>query len=236
MIDDLILKISDKMGKTEKEVRVLIKIKQDEMGGLLSEDGAAYLVAKEAGIIDDTKTVIPVPEEKTHVKKERKRSIAVKKSYDRKTISELHDGDYAELSAAILQIFDMHPFFYSCPKCGKAVKEKCITHKDEEPQIALKLNGVIDDGSASMRIVMFRQAAENILGMGSEDAKTVFDLEGMKGIMNSIELGKEFIFRGHIKLNNFFGNNEFVVNSVKNVNVLEEIERLDRVLYGGQNP
>jgi hypothetical protein len=37
-------------GRTEAEVRKLIEEKQDELSGLVSEEGAAYIVARELGV------------------------------------------------------------------------------------------------------------------------------------------------------------------------------------------
>lgn len=46
----LVKEISEKSGTTEKEVRKLIEEKQDELSGLVSAEGAAYMVGRELGV------------------------------------------------------------------------------------------------------------------------------------------------------------------------------------------
>ncbi len=49
-LTDIIKKISQETNKTEEEVNKLIKEKQDELSGLVSKEGAAYIVGKELGV------------------------------------------------------------------------------------------------------------------------------------------------------------------------------------------
>jgi ssDNA-binding replication factor A large subunit len=50
MIDELIAKITTASRLSEEEIKNLIEEKQIELSGLISEEGAAYLVAKELGL------------------------------------------------------------------------------------------------------------------------------------------------------------------------------------------
>jgi ssDNA-binding replication factor A large subunit len=50
MIDEIIAKISAVSNNSEEDIRRLIEDKQVEFSGLISEEGAAYLVAKELGV------------------------------------------------------------------------------------------------------------------------------------------------------------------------------------------
>ncbi len=50
MIEDLISKISEISGLSEEEIRERVKKKKEELGGLITEEGAAYIVASEMGI------------------------------------------------------------------------------------------------------------------------------------------------------------------------------------------
>ena len=49
-VDEIVSKIVKATGKSESEVRELIKRKRAELANLVSEEGAAYLVAKELGL------------------------------------------------------------------------------------------------------------------------------------------------------------------------------------------
>ncbi len=50
MLSEIIKRISSESGKPEKEINALIEEKRDELSGLISEEGAAYIVAKELGV------------------------------------------------------------------------------------------------------------------------------------------------------------------------------------------
>jgi ssDNA-binding replication factor A large subunit len=50
MIDEIIAKIAKATAETEEDIYRMIEDKQVEMSGLISEEGAAYLVAKELGV------------------------------------------------------------------------------------------------------------------------------------------------------------------------------------------
>jgi replication factor A1 len=59
---ELVKEISDKSGKDESELTKLIKEKQTELSGLVSEEGAAYIVGRELGVelIRDTKRQLKI--------------------------------------------------------------------------------------------------------------------------------------------------------------------------------
>ena len=50
MLNELVKKISSESGLDEKEIMRLIEEKRDELSGLISEEGAAYIVAKELDV------------------------------------------------------------------------------------------------------------------------------------------------------------------------------------------
>lgn len=49
-LDELILEISKKSEYSEEDIRKMIEEKQDELSGLVSEEGAAYIIARELGL------------------------------------------------------------------------------------------------------------------------------------------------------------------------------------------
>lgn len=133
--------------------------------------------------------------------------------------------------AALVQVFETNPFYYTCPECGKTIKGDkgeyvCDEHGKVEPSSVLVISGIVDDGSENMRIVLFRENAEAVLGMTTDEARKIFDENGDKELLKRIKLGKEFLFEGRVRKNKFFDRLEFIANRVKNVNVEEEIEKL----------
>lgn len=59
-IGALILEIAAKTNKSEEEVRALVKGKTDKFSGLLTEQGAAYLIQKELGMKQENYEQIPI--------------------------------------------------------------------------------------------------------------------------------------------------------------------------------
>lgn len=151
----------------------------------------------------------------------------------RRKISELTEGSRAELRGAILQVFETNTFYNICPECERSVKEeaegnssvfKCKTHGTVEPKKALVVSGIIDDGYGNMRITAFRESAEQLLHLNTEEAWQLFLKKADKRApLKNVELGKEFVVNGRVKKNDFFDRLEFIVDRVHDVDVLEEI-------------
>ncbi len=49
-VEEIVKKISEKSGKSGDDIRKMISEKQDELSGLVSEEGAAYIVGRELGV------------------------------------------------------------------------------------------------------------------------------------------------------------------------------------------
>jgi replication factor A1 len=154
-------------------------------------------------------------------------ALMKERRYDRKNLAEIKENSSASIRASLLQIFEGNIFYYTCPKCNSKLKDSvCSEHGRVEPDYALVLSGIIDDGSDNMRVVLFGENAERLLNLSTDEAKRIFDGDGITALLSRIELGKDFIFEGRVRRNTYFDRLEFVVNNIKNVNVKEEIELL----------
>jgi hypothetical protein len=81
---------------------------------------------------------------------------------------------------------------------------------------------VIDDGTANIRVVFFRENALKLIGMDIDEA-----LKRKESFFESLDvLGKEFIMFGKVRKNSAFNRMEFVVNNIKEVEVEEEINAI----------
>ena len=150
-------------------------------------------------------------------------------SSQKRQLDELKEGDYFTIRASILQLFSRKPFYEVCPECGIRMEEKegkfiCSDHPGREPKYNLLAAGFIDDGTACMRAVMFREAAQKIYGGTAEEVVKLF--EG--GNMSSGVTGKEFIFTGQAKKSDFTGDVELVVNEVQDFDTRSEAARLTK--------
>lgn len=313
MIDEIIGKIVSISDMSDSDIRQKIKEKQDELSGLISEEGAAYIVAKELGInlmkqdslyienimpgmqnidiIGKLTKISPVREFKTdrasgrvlnifladktgsirmslwnteidkfsfeqgdvvrvrgYVKEDNLGNPEIRlgrfgsiqkseqvidvmeapvKKYERSTIIGFKESSYQEVRATLIHVFETNPFYEICSECGSRLKDgKCEDHPEAESSFGIVINSIIDDGTESIRGVFFGENAEKILGMNVTDAKKLFEENSMQALIEKMELGKEFIFAGRVRRNAYFDRLEFIVNSINEINVKQEIEML----------
>ena len=145
----------------------------------------------------------------------------------RNKIMNLSEGEVCELRASLVQLFETNFFYEVCPNCGGRVKGedgvfKCSKHGEVEPTYSIVLSGVIDDGSGNVRAVFFRNAALQLIGMSLEDA-----LKNKDGLLDNIDvLGNEFILTGMVKRNKMFNRLEFVVRNVRDVDIVNEANKI----------
>lgn len=341
VLEELVDKIAAESGKTKERVYKLIREKQDELSGLVSKHGAAYMVGRELGVSlikegrtllkasnlvpglfsvdivarvlnvfeprefeskgragrvqnimlgDETGTVrmslwnqeldlvqrlgikegaaveirggytkqdnmgnpelrvgkgtikvtegkdLPKPEDIPGVGaglQQAGRAGGLPASAKRRRLSELKEGDFAEVRAALVQLFSRNPFYEVCPTCGSRVSQQgdtwaCKEHGQVEPAHQMVAAGFIDDGEGNMRAVFFREAAEKVFGRNAEELRRLTDeKKAVEAAFEGLDsLGKEFVLRGRAGKNSFTGNLEFVVNEVEDMDPKKETEEL----------
>ena len=322
-MDEIVKRISFASGLGEEEVLAKIEDKKLELSGLISDEGAAYIVAKEIGldlvqqqklniesiipgmqnvdVIGKIMKISPVREFKTekaqgrvanltvadetgsarislwndeieklqefkegevirikgYVKEDNMggpeirlgrygmlaksdeivKSVVSRRHTERTTISELREGQFKELRAAIVQAFEGNVFYEICPECKARLKEeteyKCEEHGEVQPEYGIIISGIIDDGSGNIRAVFFNEQAEKLLGMTKMDAKKLFDRKKkLSAVIENVTVGKDFLLAGKVRRNSFFDRLEFVVNDVKDVDIKKEIETALNKLNG----
>jgi hypothetical protein len=136
-----------------------------------------------------------------------------------KKISEFRIGDQLSVRAFVVQSFQPK-FFEVSKETGRKMTEN-EREKGVPTEKRALINIVIDDGTESIRTVLFN---ENLSHLGLKD------LESPEKLSYQMEdlLGKEMIFSGNVRKNNFFNNEEFIIDSVKEVNVDELIAQLEK--------
>ncbi len=90
---------------------------------------------------------------------------------------------------------------------------------------AMIISCILDDGSATMRAVMFRDVAEKACGLKAGEISSL-DEQARYGAVAQGILGKEFIVSGRVKNNEMSGAMEIIANDIKNINPLDESKRL----------
>lgn len=152
----------------------------------------------------------------------------------RKKVSELNENDSnVELLGTILQAFNPR-FFEICPQCGKRARPRedqfiCPQHESVTPDYSYVMNLVLDDGSETIRVVLFRQQLEQLIGK-TRDEVLEYRKEQEKFESVKIDLlGQLVKLRGRASKNTVFDRIEFVAQEVDmSPDPEEEIKRLKR--------
>ena len=149
-------------------------------------------------------------------------NVVSEKVFRERNISEFSKGENASTRAFVVQVFEPR-FFEVCPECGKKVESDgngftCKTHNKILPEKRAVLTAFIDDGTDSIRAVLFHEILKDT---------GITDFENSENLLRQRQefLGKEMIFSGSVKSNNFFNSPELVVDSIKEVDI-------DRIIAG----
>ena len=151
--------------------------------------------------------------------------VKTEKIVKEKKIVDFRITDNVNSRAFIVQTFEPK-FFYVCPECKKkAIVEgeghSCVEHGKVAAEKRALINLVLDDGTETIRAVLFHEQLP-LLGLT--------ELEDTEALINQRQalLGKELIFSGNVRNNQFFNNPEFVVNGIDKIileNVIEGLQK-----------
>lgn len=142
--------------------------------------------------------------------------VKVGKIFKKKNIVDLKNLDSVSIRAFVVQSFDPK-FFHVCPVCKKKVMQdgesfNCVDHGKVTPEKRALLNLILDDGTETIRSVVFH---DNLSELGMND------LENLEELIKQREnlLGKEMIFHGTVRNNKFFNTPEFSIERVEDINL-----------------
>ena len=159
------------------------------------------------------------------------------------SLSDVRQGMIVKIRGVVVQVFQ--PRFYSvCPTCNKKVVSsgvgsresgvgekaegdsvveefKCAEHGVVEKKDKAILNFVLDDGTESMRVVMFSDQIGQVVP--EEDLKD----EKKSTAFRDEFLGTEIYLNGRVNRNKLFNNLEIIANEVEKVDVDALISELD---------
>ena len=154
--------------------------------------------------------------------KEELKNVIEERVFNTKRLNEVKAGESFVTRAVIVQVFDPR-YFEVCPECGKKVVDgKCVNHGEVESKKRALLNIVLDDGSETIRSVLF---GEQINKLGLNDGE-VFSLDKFHERKQDI-LGEEKIFFGNIRSNQVFNTNEFNIDKIEDIDPVKLIKELE---------
>ena len=149
--------------------------------------------------------------------------VKVERAFHEKKIHDLKQGESVAIRAIIVQVFEPR-FFSVCPACGKKVSElgECQQHGKVTADKRALLSFVLDDGTQTMRAVLFSEQISKIIDKD--------ELENSELFFKKREelLGKEMFFSGQVRKNKLFENSEFFVQDLKDVDIDKLIEVLEK--------
>jgi RecG-like helicase len=137
------------------------------------------------------------------------------KIFKEKNISEFKLADNSSTRAFVVQVFEPKEFNV-CPQCRKKIVLEgeqyiCAEHGKVSPEKRSLMNVVIDDGTETIKAVMFHDVLQGF-SYNKEDI-----------------LGKEMIFSGDVRLNKFFNNPEFIIEKAEEPNLDEILKKLESI-------
>jgi ssDNA-binding replication factor A large subunit len=137
-------------------------------------------------------------------------SVKEEKPVKEKVISEFSVGDVVSARAFIVQAFDLR-FFEANTTTGKKIteEEKSSGAASEKRGI---LNVVIDDGSESIRAVIFHSVLPKL---------EITDYENAEAILKQKQnlLGREVVFSGNVRMNSYFNTPELIVDNIEEIDL-----------------
>jgi hypothetical protein len=144
-------------------------------------------------------------------------NVKTEKPVKEKVLNEIQVGDKINARAFVVQSFE--PRFYQANiETGKKVTEEEIASGAPSEKRAI-LNIVLDDGSETLRAVLFHEMVQK-LGLTEYS-----DQDLMKQQIQNI-LGKEMIFGGNVRMNSYFNIPELIVDSVEEIDLDKLIEKM----------
>ena len=152
-------------------------------------------------------------------------SVNMEKVVKEKSIKDFKPNDSASVRAFIVQAFAPR-FFYVCPNCKKKATEgqegySCAEHGKVTPEKRALINVVLDDGTETIRAVAFH---EKLGDLGLKDLENDEMLANQKQDL----LGKEMVFGGNVRINKFFNNKEFIIDSLTPVDADSLLASLEK--------
>ena len=154
--------------------------------------------------------------------KEKLGEVVIGKVYSNAPFRDVKPGEKFKTRAFVVQISDPR-YFSVCSECGKKVIEgKCAAHGNVQAKNRALLSVVLDDGSETMRSVLFSEQISK-LGIVEEE---LFSLEKF-AVKKAELLGEERFFAGSLRKNEAFNSIEMTIEDVLDVNpemLIKELE------------
>ena len=148
-------------------------------------------------------------------------------------IKDAASGAFVTLVGTLVQIF-RPTFFEVCPECGKRIREKegkyrCDQHGEVTPAYSYVLNAILDDGTDTIRLVLFRERVSEFFGIQDEEFQGFRERPDDFEELRKKQLGMYLKVSGRVSRNDMFGRVEIIANKIADVDPEKEIAYLNRI-------
>jgi len=152
-------------------------------------------------------------------------NVKTEKIVKEESIINFKIGHNVSVRAFIVQAFEPR-FFNVCPECKKKVIQEaenfvCKEHSKIMPEKRALINIVLDDGTETIRAVLFHESLPNL---GFTQLENFEETTKQKQEI----IGKEMIFFGDIRNNKFFNTPEFIIDKIKEINIDQLLGNLEQ--------
>lgn len=146
-----------------------------------------------------------------------------------KKIAEIKVGERAAVRANIVQAFQPK-FFSVCPECNMKISyenEKAFCHKHGAivPKNRVLVSFVIDDGTDNIRAIAFNEAVTKMLKIQESETEKLNEPDFWLSKKNQI-MGAEMEVSGRVRRNAAFDRDEFIAESVHEIDPEQIIKEL----------
>lgn len=149
-------------------------------------------------------------------------NVIAEKVFEGLKLKDIKVGQSAKIRAIIVQAFEPR-YFEVCPECKKrAFEGECKVHGKIAPLKRALLSIVLDDGSSTIRSVLFGESI-NKLGFTDEEIFSLDKFAEKKGYL----LGEERVFYGNARNNVLYNTTEFNIENSEGIdldNLIKELE------------
>ncbi len=92
------------------------------------------------------------------------------------------DGDTIEVIGKVIRLFQQSPYYWGCSICKKKVDQSegeeewnCREHGKVDPTVRLRVSGLLDDGTGTIKVTFFGKSGEILTGFKSDDIKQMVE-------------------------------------------------------------
>jgi replication factor A1 len=141
------------------------------------------------------------------------------------SLNEARPGQNVMVRGIVVQVFQPR-FYLVCPECNKKVntdgeKHTCAEHGKVIPKQRAIVNFVVDDGTESMRVVVFSDQIKSLIN--EEDLQDI----NKATVFRDELLGTELYVSGPVRINKLFNNLEIISSNLQKVDLDKLIKELE---------